>query len=121
MTRPTSHYTDCTPYITRDDSTIRELLHPQHHPVRNQSLAEARVPVGGETLLHRHHVTEELYYFLAGSGEMRLGDERFTVQAGDAVAIPPGTAHSLLNTCEEELVLLCCCAPAYRHEDTELL
>ena len=41
------------PYITRDGSEIRELLHPSLHAVRNQSLAEAVIPPGAATLLHR--------------------------------------------------------------------
>ncbi len=48
------------PYITRDGSEIRELLHPSVHAVRNQSLAEAVVPPGAATLLHRHETSEEM-------------------------------------------------------------
>jgi mannose-6-phosphate isomerase-like protein (cupin superfamily) len=29
--------------------------------------------------------------------------------------------HKLWNMGEEDLVLLCCCAPAYSHEDTVLV
>jgi len=43
------------------------------------------------------------------------------VAAGDCVVIPPGQVHELVNTGDEPLVLLCCCAPAYSHEDTVLL
>ena len=32
------------PYITKDGSEIRELLHPSQHAVRQQSLAEAVIP-----------------------------------------------------------------------------
>jgi hypothetical protein len=37
---------DITPYVTRDGSEIRELLHPDRHAVRHQSLAEATVAPG---------------------------------------------------------------------------
>jgi mannose-6-phosphate isomerase-like protein (cupin superfamily) len=44
------------------------------------------------------------------------------VSAGDCVVIPPGTRHKLWNlSATEPLVLLCCCAPAYSDEDTEML
>jgi mannose-6-phosphate isomerase-like protein (cupin superfamily) len=43
------------------------------------------------------------------------------VQAGDTVCITPGTPHRIRNTGGETLVILCACAPAYAHEDTELL
>jgi mannose-6-phosphate isomerase-like protein (cupin superfamily) len=51
---------------------------------------------------------------------MSLGDEERDIHAGDCVVIPPGTPHRLHNTGSERLVLLCCCAPAYSHEDTVL-
>jgi hypothetical protein len=48
-----------------------------------------------------------------------LLDER-TVSAGDCVVIPPGVEHKLTNTGDVPIRLLCCCAPAYSHEDTVL-
>lgn len=42
------------PYLTKDGSLIRELIHPEIHRNQNQSLAEALVPAGVITLLHRH-------------------------------------------------------------------
>lgn len=116
-----THYTDIEAYTTRDGSTIRELLHPALHGNANQSLAEATVPCGSVTLLHRHRLTEELYHITAGEGRMRLGDEQFTVSVGDTVLIPPGTPHAIENCGARELRLLCCCAPPYSHDDTELL
>jgi len=52
---------------------------------------------------------------------MILGAECFAVAAGDTVAILPGTPHGLENPGPAPLVVLCCCAPPYAHEDTELL
>jgi mannose-6-phosphate isomerase-like protein (cupin superfamily) len=112
---------DLEPFTTLDGSTIREIAGPAWTPARNQSLAEATVPVGGRTVAHYHRVTEELYFFTAGSGRMTLGEEEREVGAGDCVVIPPGQVHALVNTGGERLVLLCCCAPAYSHEDTVLV
>ena len=63
----------------------------------NQSLAEATVPPGGETVEHYPPHSEEIYLFTSGAGRMRLGDEEADVRAGDTVVIPPGTPHKLLN------------------------
>ena len=112
---------DLEPFTTLDGSTIREIAGPAWTPARNQSLAEATVPVGARTVAHYHRVTEELYFFTAGSGRMTLGDEEREVAPGDCVVIPPGQVHGLVNTGDEPLVLLCCCAPAYSHEDTVLV
>jgi mannose-6-phosphate isomerase-like protein (cupin superfamily) len=52
---------------------------------------------------------------------MTLGERVFEVHAGDTVCIPPGTPHRIRNTGAGSLRILCCCSPAYSHEDTELL
>ncbi len=121
MPQSLTRLADIEPYLTLDGSEIRELMHPDRHGVRRQSLAEARVPPGSATRLHRHHVTEELYHVTAGQGRMTLEDVVFDVFPGDTVLIPPETAHCVENTGVETLLILCCCSPPYRHEDTELL
>jgi mannose-6-phosphate isomerase-like protein (cupin superfamily) len=108
-------------YITKDGSEIRELMHPAVQGNHNQSLAEATVPAGTRTLLHRHLVTEEIYHITAGEGEMTLGAGRFKVGVGDTLCIPPGMAHCIKASTKGVLVLLCCCSPAYAHADTEIL
>jgi mannose-6-phosphate isomerase-like protein (cupin superfamily) len=110
-----------TPYITKDGSEIRELMHPKAQGNQLQSLAEANIQAGSRTLLHRHRRTEEIYHVTAGVGMMTLGGETFQLGAGDTVCIPPGTAHCIENTGPGPLRILCCCSPAYSHEDTELV
>ena len=92
-----SRLQDREPFTTLDGSTIREVAHPAWTAARHQSLAEATVPPHGATEAHLHRVTEELYFFTAGRGRMRLGDDEFDVAAGDCVVIPPGTEHALVN------------------------
>lgn len=108
-------------FITADGSSIRELVGIPSGNSNQQSVAEATVPPGGETVEHYHRTTEEVYLFVTGEGRMRLGDEEAEVQAGDTVVIPPGVKHKLWNPGPEPLVVLCCCAPPYRDEDTVLL
>lgn len=116
-----SRYGGVPAYVTKDGSTIRELMHPAVHGNARQSLAEATVAPGAQTQLHRHPRTEEIYHVTAGEGRMTLGTECFTVGAGDTVCIAPGTPHRIANTGAVPLVILCACAPAYAHDDTELL
>ncbi len=107
-------------FITKDGSEIRELLAHRNSSIRNQTLAEARLPVGCSTQEHYHPRTEEIYYITHGTGRMRIEDEEREVLVGDAIAILPGKRHKLWNTGHEPLRLLCCCAPGYEHEDTIL-
>jgi mannose-6-phosphate isomerase-like protein (cupin superfamily) len=105
-------------FITKDGSEIRELLAHRNSAVRNQSLAEARLPAGASTQEHYHVRTEEIYYITHGTGRIRIDGETREVRIGDAIAILPGQKHKLWNTGSDTLRLLCCCAPAYEHEDT---
>jgi mannose-6-phosphate isomerase-like protein (cupin superfamily) len=108
-------------FVTADGSSIRELAGIPSGNAIQQSLAEATVPPGGETVEHYHRTTEEIYLFTSGAGRMRLGEEESDVRAGDTVVIGPGVRHKLWNPGPEPLVLLCCCAPPYRDDDTVLL
>ena len=50
---------------------------------------------------HSHRVNEEMFFVVAGTGELRLGGERHPIRAGDVIACPPGgkeTAHQIINT-----------------------
>lgn len=113
------HLDDCPPFTTKDGSEIRELLaYRNSTEIKNQSLAEARLPAGAATDEHYHARTEEIYFITHGCGRMRIEGEERDVKEGDAVAIPPGAKHKLWNTGVETLRLLCCCSPAYEHSDT---
>ena len=107
-------------FTTKDGSEIRELLAYRNSAIRRQSLAEARLPVGGATQEHYHPQAEEIYFITHGRGRIRIDGEVREVGAGDAIAIPPGRRHKLWNTGDSTLRLLCCCAPAYEHSDTVL-
>lgn len=109
---------DAPPFTTKDGSEIRELLAHRNSAIRNQSLAEARIPSGEATAAHYHPQAEEIYYLLEGRGRMQIEDEIREVGPGDAIAIPPGQRHQITTISAEPLRFLCCCAPAYEHTDT---
>ncbi len=49
---------------------------------------------------------EEIYYLLQGQGVMTVGAEQQKVSAGDAIWLPYGVPHSLLNDGNEDCVTL---------------
>lgn len=112
---------DVAAYRTLDGSEIREYVHPDIQPGVRQSVAEATVEPGQSTFAHMHRQSEEVYHILAGTGRMWLGTDEVDVQSGDTLLIPPGTPHRIMNVGDDQLRILCCCVPPYRHEDTELL
>ena len=112
---------ETTSFTTADGSTIREFLNPRNSPLKNQSLAEATLLTGQSTTPHYHPIAEEIYFITQGEGVMRIETEMMRVRVGDAIAIPNGLIHQIINDGEGKLVFLCQCAPAYTHEDTILV
>ncbi len=102
---------------TPHGSEIRPLIDRTTSNVSLCSLAEEVLPVGAEVNRHHHLETEEVYYILSGNGRMTVGAQARDVKAGDAVFIPRGQAHTLVNTGTEPVTLLLVCGPAYSYED----
>lgn len=104
------------PFTTKDGSSIRSILDMTNAPVQHQSLAEATLPPGSATDRHYHRLSEEFYFILEGKGSMEIDGETREVGPGDAILIPQLAWHQI--SASEPLRFLCCCAPAYSHEDT---
>ncbi len=102
---------------TPHGSEIRPLIDRSTSLIERCSLAEEVLPVGAAVGRHHHLETEEIYYVLQGVGRMTVGDSEREVKAGDAVFIPRGSAHTLVNTGTEPITILLVCGPAYLYED----
>jgi len=108
---------DCEEFIAGDNTRLRELLHPDKHPIAlRYSLAHAIVAPGQTSTPHALK-TSEVYYILAGEGEMQIDNETQIVRSGDAVYIPPNARQFIHNCGSEELVFICIVDPAWRVED----
>lgn len=112
---------DAKRFVTKDGSSIREIVSPRNSLLKKQSLAEATVAPGKVTKRHKHKKSEETYFILRGRGKIFLGAKTMKVAKGTAVAIPAGMPHRIDNTGKAPLVFLCHCCPAYTHSDTFLL
>lgn len=63
---------------------------------------------GQETgFYHTHRTHEELYFFLAGEGEMEVDGEHVAVAQGSVVRIAPEGRRTVRNTGSAPLVMLC--------------
>lgn len=54
---------------------------------------------------------EEIYFVLSGQGIMQVNEQFRRVGPGDAVCIPKGAAHGLVNDAEEECMILVIASP----------
>jgi mannose-6-phosphate isomerase-like protein (cupin superfamily) len=57
--------------------------------------------------LHIHRDTEQVFYVIAGAGELQVGEgagaETLRMKVGDVVRIPPATWHTVCNTGAEPM------------------
>ena len=58
---------------------------------------------------HNHHVSEEMFLILEGTGFLRHGDNKFPIKKNDIIACPTGdrsVAHQIINDGETDLKYL---------------
>ena len=49
-----------------------------------------------------HENLEQVYYILAGEGEVLFGEERYSVREGDAIYLPAGVYHQMFNDMNDD-------------------
>jgi quercetin dioxygenase-like cupin family protein len=84
--------------------TWRTLTSSDRTPTAQLTTGVCEIAPGGALALHRHP-TLELYYFLEGSGLVRLGGAERSVGPGITVSIPADLPHGIRNTGKEPLRL----------------
>jgi quercetin dioxygenase-like cupin family protein len=83
---------------------------PQTHGMKS---GRVYLEAGNECGQHSTKGHEELLVFLAGRGELQIGDsDRLPVAAGKVAYIPPHTVHNVKNAGTDPLVYIFCVAPA---------
>ena len=111
----------CDEIIARDETTLRELLHPDKAGLDiRYSLAHATVKPGQSSRPHKLK-TSEVYYILEGEGIMYVDDESAKVRSGQIVYIPPNSVQYIQNIGNSDLKFLCIVDPAWQSEDEEVL
>jgi mannose-6-phosphate isomerase-like protein (cupin superfamily) len=84
---------------------IAHMILDSRHLQTMMFLGHAHVPPG-ETLIGHVDPMEEIYYIERGKGRMQVGNEVCEVETGDAISIPVGYFHELINTGNEDLSVL---------------
>jgi len=78
-------------------------------------LIDMLVPPGGGPPLHRHDF-EEMFTLLEGEAEFTFRGETVIVKAGETVNVPASAPHHFVNHSNEQMRMLCLCAPAGQDE-----
>lgn len=72
---------------------------------------------GGVSRPVKHRSVEEMWYFLAGEGEVWLGGDSRRVSAGSTVIIPTAIAFQFRTIGDEPLRFLCFTSPPWPGDD----
>jgi quercetin dioxygenase-like cupin family protein len=91
------------------DISMKQMLTSAANPLA--SVSRVRVPPGGVIGWHQHAEQTETVYVLAGDSTLTLGESPVPFCAGQIVAIPPATRHTLVNGGPETVELLCVFTP----------
>ena len=102
-------------YEAEDKAVAREIVRPRNSSVEGMSIAEIKIPIGVEVVPH-HHIMEEVYHVISGSGLMMVEDVKQQIKAGDTVVIKPHQWHNILNNGQQSLMLVVTCVPSWAPE-----
>ena len=68
------------------------------------------IPPGKKSCpFHNHHVNEEMFFILEGTGLLRFGEEDYQLKQNDIIACPVGgrtVAHQIINNSDDDLKYL---------------
>ncbi len=106
-------YKDSIEKLTRENTDFRRVLYTGD---RSQLVLMSLKP-GEEIGAEVHEDNDQFFRFEAGKGRVMIDNTTYEVSDGDAVVVPRGTEHNVVNTSEtEDLKLYTIYAPAH-HAD----
>lgn len=73
--------------------------------MRNLVVSKTVLYPNKNTRGHFHDV-DEVYYFVEGSGRIKLDNELIDINAGDVVIVTPNVFHQVFNHGESDLIFL---------------
>ncbi|MEG0239728.1 cupin domain-containing protein [Anaerorhabdus sp.] len=72
----------------------------------NRKIIPTRIHKGGSIGLHTHQTSDDLNYIISGIGKAICDDKEEILYAGTCHLCPKGSSHSIINTGDDDLVLL---------------
>ncbi|WP_019606623.1 cupin domain-containing protein [Teredinibacter turnerae] len=113
MKKPFLNINSEAEYQENDEGAFRESYFPISEKIGADKLGYSVMilePGFKACPFHNHHINEEMFLVLSGSGTLRFGEEKYEIVKDDIIACPPGGAefaHQIINTGKEPLKVLC--------------
>lgn len=102
---------DDVPTQLFDWGALKWMASPDVNDCRRFSAGIVNLKPGKGHDLHTHPDSDEILYFIGGSGEQTVEDDTREVGPGEMVFIPSGVEHGTINTGWETLQLLAVYSP----------
>lgn len=83
--------------------TMKILMGPETHGVKNLSINMVIVPPSSKSDVHSHEESEEYWIVVDGRGEVVVDKERMAIEPGMIIYAPPKSKHQITNTGKEPL------------------
>ncbi len=96
LTSPTCHYKPIFGDGDRENRSLRSVVR----------FAEVTVDAHGDCQSTLYDREEEIYFVLAGKGDLRYGPQTYAMRSNDFTYLPPGMTHSIANSAETTLRVL---------------
>jgi mannose-6-phosphate isomerase-like protein (cupin superfamily) len=97
---------------TRENKDFRRVLYTGKH----SQLVLMRLPSGEEIGFETHTENDQFFRFESGEGKVIIDGTEYHVKDGDAVIVPVGAKHNVINTGAGDLKLYTIYSPAH-HKD----
>lgn len=91
-------YKDDIENLTKQNSNFRKVLYTGEH----LQLVLMSLKPGEDIGLEIHNENDQFFRFDAGSGKVVINQTEYDVKDGDAVIVPAGAKHNVINTNESE-------------------
>jgi mannose-6-phosphate isomerase-like protein (cupin superfamily) len=98
--------------LTNQNTDFRKVLYTGAHMQLVLMTLEPAEEIGMEA----HEENDQFFRFESGLGTVIVGETEYKVGDGDAVIVPAGTQHNVINTGTQPLKLYTLYAPAH-HKD----
>lgn len=76
------------------------------------------IPVSGEIGMEVHEDSDQVLYFLEGSGKAILNKEEENFEQGDIVLVRAGSKHNFINTGDKDLKIITAYSPPHHPPNT---
>lgn len=105
-------YKDNIEKLTTENTSFRKVLYTGE---RSQLVLMSLLP-GEEIGMEVHPDNDQFFRFESGTGKVVINDTEYEVADGDAVVVPMGAKHNVINTGADSLKLYTLYSPAH-HKD----